>query len=65
MPAPARPQHYRVAVLGAAEAGKTALVARWAGAPPPATYVPTLGVAPAESDVFVVTADAPPPRDAC
>ena len=31
VPAPARPQHYRVAVLGAAEAGKTALVARWAG----------------------------------
>ena len=59
VPAPARPQHYRVAVLGAAEAGKTALVARWAGAPPPATYAPTLGAAPAESDVFVVTADGP------
>ena len=59
VPAPARPQHYRVAVLGAAEAGKTALVARWAGAPPPATYAPTLGAAPAESDVFVVTTDGP------
>ena len=59
VPAPARPQHYRVAVLGAAEAGKTALVARWAGAAPPATYAPTLGAAPAESDVFVVTADGP------
>ena len=28
VPAPARPQHYRVAVHGAAEAGQTALVAR-------------------------------------
>ena len=59
VPAPARPQHYRVAVLGAAAAGKPALVARWAGAAPPTTYAPTLGAAPAESDVFVGTADGP------
>ena len=59
VPAPARPQHYRVAVLGAAEAGKTALVARWVGATPPSTYAPTLGASPAENDVFVVTTDGP------
>ena len=57
VPAPARPQHYRVAVLGAAEAGKTALVARWAGAPPPATYAPTL--AREETALFVATSSEP------
>ncbi len=58
VPAPARPQHYRVAVLGAAEAGKTALVARWAGAAPPATYAPTLD-GPAEKALFLATATEP------
>ena len=58
VPAPARPQHYRVAVLGASEAGKTALVARWAGATPPTAYAPTLGV-PQETALFLATATEP------
>ena len=57
VPAPARPQHYRVAVLGAAEAGKTALVARWAGATPPTAYAPTL--AREETALFLATATEP------
>ena len=61
VPAPARPQHYRVAVLGAAEAGKTALVARWAGAPPPATYAPTLGATPEETATVIYMSGLPIP----
>lgn len=47
------PPAYRVAVLGAAEAGKTALVARWADKTHRTTYEPTLGAAPRETAIML------------
>lgn len=47
------PPAYRVAVLGAAEAGKTALVARWANKTHKTTYEPTFGAAPRETTIML------------
>ena len=61
VPLPAHPASFRVAVLGAAGAGKTVLVARWAGRAPLTTYETTLGAAPAET-MLTLSSPAEPAR---